>query len=155
MPTSQCTCLLISRWPSEFGRRASPWTRMHWRSGLLPIWTTMMKLLPMWWPGSSGPSHTCMPAEPYRSLTPSPMLTAACTRQTHCSSTLSPCCFPGRLLTMLTPDSRHERNGSSYARGYSTGTRPACIKTSGWNPAVTAFPTLAAKGGGKASWFCL
>ena len=56
---------------------------------------------------------------------------------------------------MPTPDSRHERNGSSYAHGYSTGMRLVCIRTSGWNPAVTTFPTLAAKGDGKAGSFCL
>ena len=155
MPTSRCTSPLISCWPSEFGWHASPWTGMRRRSGLLPIWTTMMKLLPMWWPGFSGPSHMCMPAEPYRSPMPSPMLTAAFMRQTPCSSTLSQCRFPGGLPTMLTPDSRHERNGSSYAHGYSTGTRPVYIRTSGWNPTVTTFPTLAVKGSGKAGWFCL
>ena len=121
---------------------------MCWRSGPLPIWTTMMKLLPMWWPGSSGPSHMCMPAEPYHSLMPSSMLIAACMRQTHCSSFLSPHCFPGKLLTTQIPDSRHEKNGSTYAHGCSTGMRPACIRTSGWKPRSHRLPYF----GGKRQW---
>ena len=151
MLTSRHTCPSISHWPFEFGQHACPWTGMRWRSGPLPIWSTMMKLPP----GSSSPSHTCMPVEPYHSLMPSPTLIATCTRQTQGSSTLSLCRFPGKLLITQIPNSRCEKSGSSYAHGCNTGMRPACIRTSGWNPAVTTSPTLVVKDGGKAGWFCL